>query len=307
MHITVKSFAQKHYVMIGTLCAFLGAVGFSVKSVLIKLAYLQAIDAVSLLVLRMMFSLPFFLFIVAWSAYRKNPAPIATRDRWAITVLGLLGYYLASLLDFMGLTYISASLERLVLFLYPTLVVILAAVFLRKPIRTSTVVALALSYIGVAMAITQDVEPLSGPVVIGTALVFGSMVSYALYLVGSGEVLARVGAMRFTGLAMTVSCVAALIHFGLTHRLAELAQPMNVYGVALIMAIFSTVLPSILVSVAIRRIGAGAAAMIGSIGPIITIALATMLLNESMTLLQLIGGGLVIGGVLVVSLQAKPA
>ncbi len=291
-------------VLIGTVFALVSAIGFSGKAILVKLAYRYGIDAVTLLALRMVFSVPIFMAVALWSATRDHAEPVARRDWLAILALGLLGYYLASLLDFQGLEYISAGLERLVLFLYPTLVVILSALWMRRAVRRYEWAALALSYAGIGLVFMHDVGTYQTGIVQGTALVFGSTLAYSLYLIGAGQVIARVGAVRFTAYAMLVACAAVLVQFALTHPLATLRQPVEVYGLSLAMALFSTVLPVFLLSAGIRLIGSGHVAMIGSVGPVSTIFMAAWFLAEPISALQMTGSALVLAGVMLVSARS---
>ncbi len=282
--------------------------GFSFKAILIKLAYAwHPIDAVTLLALRMLFSAPFFIAMAWWAGRRPDAPPIARRDWLMLAWLGFIGYYVASLLDFMGLVYITASLERLVLFLYPTMVVLLSAVMRGRPITRRAVVALLLSYAGIVFVFAHDAS-LGGDrtaTLTGGALVFGSALAYALYLVDAGAVIARLGSLRFIAWAMLVSCVFVLAHFALTHDLAALHQPASIYALSLAMAVFSTVLPTWLVAEAIHRIGANTSSLIGSLGPVFTIALGALILGEAVQGIQLLGAALVLVGVMLVTL--KPA
>jgi drug/metabolite transporter (DMT)-like permease len=286
----------------GLLYAVLAAVGFSFKAILVKLAYVHGVDAETLLALRMAFSLPFFL-AMAWALRRQGHGPLPGRD-WAwLFGLGFFGYYLASYLDFLGLHYITAALERLILFLYPTLVIVLSALFLRRPMSRRVLLALALSYAGIALALTHDLR-LAGAhraVLLGSALVFASAVSYALYLLGNGEVVGRLGSARVTAYASSFACLLAIGQFVALRPLASLVQPWPVYGLALAMALFSTVLPVWMLSEAIRRIGAGPVALTGTLGPVITLFLGWSLLGEQIGAAQLAGAGLVITGVLVMT------
>lgn len=286
----------------GVALGVLAAVGFSFKAILVKLAYRHGVDAETLLALRMLFSLPFFLFM-GWQGSRRAMAPLGWRDWRALFLLGLSGYYLASYLDFLGLGYITAGLERLILFAYPSIVVILSALFLGKPLTRRAVVALVMCYLGVAFAVAHDLQ-LSGDtaeVVTGSALVFGSAVAYALYLMGNGQVVGRLGSARVTAWASTVACALSIGQFLLMRPLGALEQPWQVYGLTLAMAAFSTVLPIWCVSEAIRRIGAGPVALTGSLGPVVTLGLGAVLLDEAVGLAQLAGGAMVIGGVLVMA------
>jgi len=287
---------------LGLLCAVLAAVGFSFKAILVKLAYQYGVDAETLLALRMTFSLPFFM-IMGWMSTRRASTALTLRDRAWLCGLGLFGYYLASYLDFLGLYYISAALERLILFVYPTLVVILSALFFGQPITQRMLCALALCYAGIALAVAHDLHMagLARDILIGSALVFGSALSYALYLLGNGVVVGRVGVARVTAFASIVACVLAIGQFLLMRPITALVQPWPVYALALAMALFSTVLPVWLVSEAIRRLGAGPVALTGSLGPMVTLLLAWLLLDEALGMAQLAGAALVIIGVTVMA------
>ncbi|NLF53736.1 MAG: DMT family transporter [Thauera phenolivorans] len=293
---------------VGLAFAVLGAIGFSFKAILVKLAYRHGVDAETLLALRMGFSLPFFL-AMGVVASRRAAAPIAARDWGWMLVLGLIGYYFASYLDFLGLRYISATLERLILYTYPTLVIVASALFLGKPITKRMGAALALCYLGIAVALGHDFRFAgdgAGEVALGSLLVFGSAVTFAIYLMGNGEVVGRTGATRFSAYATSFACLGAIAQFFVLRDPALLlAQPWQVYGLSLAMAVVSTVAPVWLVSEAIRRLGAGPVSLTGSIGPASTILLGWLLLDEPVGAIQLIGTAMVVGGVLVMA--RKPA
>lgn len=298
-----RLFTHQH-AWLGVLCALLAAVGFSGKAILVKLAYQDGVDAITLLALRMVFSLPFFI-MVAWWANRKNPVSLTPQERIWVLGLGLMGYYLSSLLDFLGLQYISAGLERLILFLYPTMTVVLSALIEKRVIGRRTLAAMALCYVGIALVFMQDMDTQQRNVLLGASLVFASTLSYSIYLVGAGHAIARIGTLRFTAYAMVVASVATLLQFGMMRPLSALDLSFKVYELSLAMAIFSTVLPVFLLSIAIRRIGAGHASLLGSIGPISTIYMAYLFLNETLSLLQMAGSALVLVGVLMISMQRK--
>lgn len=294
---------HKRDALLGIVFSLLAAIGFSVKSILVKLAYVYQVDAVTLLTLRMAFSVPFFAGIAVW-AWAKHSDALGKRE-WLI-LLGLgLGYYLFNYLDFLGLQYISAGLERLIQFLYPTLTVILAALLHRRAIPPKVVAAMMLSYAGIAMVFVHDVRVSQGGIALGSSLVFASTLFYAIYLVGAGHSIARMGTIRFTAYAMIVASSISLGQFVATHPLDGLIQPLPVYQLAMLMAIFSTVLPVFLLTAGIRRIGSGEASLIGSIGPVFTIYLAHVFLNESVSLLQIAGSLLVLVGVVAVSLNSR--
>lgn len=289
----------------GVWLAVFAALGFSFKAIFVKLAYPYGVGAATLLALRMLFSLPAFV-VVGIRATRSAP-PLSRRDALAVTALGLLGYYGASIFDFIGLQTISAGLERLVLFTYPTLTLLIGVVFLGKPLDRRSAVALGLCYAGIALAFAHDLGAGGDwrAVATGAAFVFASSLCYALYLSGSGEMILRLGAARFTALAMGVSTVAALVHFALTEPLAALVQPWPVIALAASMALLSTVLPVFMQSASIRRIGASRSALVGTLGPILTIFFAWLLLDEHLSLHQLAGAGLVVAGVVLVGRGAR--
>jgi drug/metabolite transporter (DMT)-like permease len=289
---------------LGVIFALVAAVGFSTKAILIKLAYLDHVDAITLLALRMVFSVPFFVVVAIW-VNRRHAVPLKQQDWIAVVVLGLLGYYLSSFLDFLGLQYISAGLERLILFLYPTMTVILSALIYKRAIGRKVVAAMVLSYAGNLLVFFHDVGMSQGNgVLLGAGLVFASTLSYSSYLVGAGHAIARIGATRFTAYAMVVASVASLLQFGVTHPLSALELPPRVYYLSIAMAIFSTVLPVFLLSYAIKRIGSGNSSLIGSAGPVATIALAYLVLHEGVSMLQIAGSSLVLTGVIIVSLNS---
>lgn len=297
----------RRHAALGVVFALLAAVGFSAKAILVKLAYLDAsVDAVTLLALRMGFAVPFFIAVAVWLRFAAPAEPL-TRHEWSLVVgLGLVGYYLSSFLDFLGLQYISAGLERLILFLYPTMTVILAALLHRRGIGRKTQAAMVLSYAGIALVFVHDAGAGQGSdLMLGAMLVFLSTLSYSLYLVGTGHAIARIGALRFTAYASIVASVACLLQFAVMRPLSALELPLQVYQLAIAMALFSTVLPVFFLSYAIRRIGSGNASLIGSIGPVSTIYMADLFLGESLSLLQIAGSALVLAGVLIISLNSQ--
>lgn len=290
--------------LVGVFFALLAAVGFSAKAILVKLAYLDRVDAVTLLALRMAFSVPFFIGVALW-ARRQHAEPLSRRDLLLVLVLGLIGYYLSSFLDFLGLQYVSAGLERLILFLYPTMTVILSTLLTRRAISRTVMAAMAVCYAGIALVFFHDVGTLQGGLVVGASLVFASTLSYSVYLVGAGHAIARIGTSRFTAYAMIVATAASVLQFAFTHPVHALEVSARVYELALGMAIFSTLLPVFLLSHAIRRIGSGSTSMIGSIGPVSTIFMAYVFLQERVSALQVAGSALVLAGVIIVGLHSR--
>ncbi len=294
----------------GPAFAVLGVLGFSFKAILIKLAYAwHPIDALTLLTLRMLCSAPFFVLMAWWSSRGGGRARLARRDWRVIVTLGFIGYYLASLLDFMGLEHITAALERLVLFLYPTMVVLLSALLLKMPITRRAIAALLLSYAGIVLVFAFDLHAGGDPAALwtGGALVFASAVLYAVYLVYAGDIIGRIGSMRFISWAMLASTVFVLAQFLLTRELSALVVPTSIYAIALAMAVFSTVLPTWLIAESIQRIGANASSLVGSLGPVFTIGLGAAILGEPVYAIQLVGAALVLVGVTLVTLKSGRA
>ena len=292
------------------LYATIGAALFSSKAIFIKLSYRYGVDAETAITLRMLFSLPFFVGIAWWGSRNSSAEPLSKRQHQAIIVLGLLGYYLASYLDFLGLKYISAALERLILYLYPTVVLLLSALIFKKPVTVRGVVALLISYGGIVLVFQHEFliawrAAKADAVVIGGLLVFGSAVTYAIYLVGSGETIKKVGSVRFTAYAMTISCLACFVQFLVMRPMGALVQPLPVYVYMGIVAIFCTVIPTFMVSEAIRHVGANSASLAGASGPVATLALGAWLLAEPVSSIQIIGAALVIVGVLVITIAKK--
>jgi len=290
--------------LVGVFFALLAAVGFSAKAILVKLAYLDRVDAVTLLALRMAFAVPFFIGVAVW-ARRQHAEPLSRHDRILVVILGLIGYYLSSFLDFLGLQYISAGLERLILFLYPTMTVILSALLTKRAISRTVMAAMAVCYAGIALVFFHDVGTMQGGIVVGASLVFASTLSYSVYLVGAGHAIARIGTARFTAYAMIVATAASVLQFAFTHPLQALEVPARVVELALAMAIFSTLLPVFLLSHAIRRIGSGSTSLIGSIGPVSTIFMAYVFLQERLSVSQVAGSALVLAGVIIVGLHSR--
>ncbi len=292
--------------LIGSAFVVLAAIGFSSKAILVKLAYAESaqIDAITLMTLRMLLSLPFFLAVALWSP-KSEISSRHTGDWVALTLLGMMGYYLASLLDFIGLKYISAGLERLILFLYPTIVVLLTALIQKRPVSGPQRWALLLSYIGILLVFGSSAESESTDIVLGAALVLASAVVFALFMIGSGHFIPRFGSKRFTAYSMSIACVATGVHFAATKPISQLAVSIDVFGLALMLALFSTVSPAFLMNAGIHRIGAGHASIISAIGPIATLIMAYALLDEILAPVQIIGTLMVLSGVLLVSLAKQ--
>lgn len=287
----------------GLLLGVLGAIGFSGKAIIVKLAYRHGVDAVTLLMWRMLLAFPFFL-LLAWWAGRGQPR-LTARDWRDIAVLGFTGYYLASFLDFAGLAYITASLERLILYLNPTLVLLISVVFFHHRIERRQVLALAISYAGVVAVFGHELHFEGLGTAIGAALVFASAISYAIYLALSGRVVQRLGALRLTGLASSVACVLCIAQFAVLRPLsaAWVAEP--VLWLSLLNATACTVAPVLMVMLAIARIGAPLSSQVGMVGPMSTILMGWFILHEPMNAWIAVGTVLVLGGVFLVS--TRPA
>ena len=279
----------------GLLLAGLGAIAFSGKAIIVKLAYRYGVDAVTLIMYRMLFALPLFLLLAWWAGLRK-PA-LTWRDARTIVGLGFCGYYLSSFLDFAGLRYISASLERLILYLNPTLVLVLGALLFRKKVTRAQIIALAVSYCGVLCVFGREMSLQGADVPLGATLVFCSAVSYAVYLTYSGEEVRRLGALRLTGLATSVACIICIAQFLVLRPLAAMAVPIEVLWLSVLNATLCTFAPVVMVMMAIERIGAPLTAQTGAIGPLSTILMAVALLGEPFTAWVALGTVLVLAGI----------
>ena len=275
--------------------AIFGAISFSGKAIIVKFAYRYGVDAVTLIMYRMLFALPLFLILAWWSGRGKSP--LTWRDARAVAGLGFCGYYLSSFLDFAGLRYISASLERLILYLNPTLVLGLGVFLFRRKVTRSQITALAVSYAGVLCVFGKEVTLQGANVPLGATLVFGSAVSYAVYLAYSGEEVKRLGALRLTGLATSVACIICIAQFFVLRPYSAMAVAPQVLWLSALNATACTFAPVLMVMMAIERIGASLTAQTGAIGPLSTILMAVILLGEPFTAWAAAGTVLVIAGI----------
>ena len=294
--------AQKG-VALGLTLALLGAIAFSGKAIIVKLAYRYGVDAVTLLMYRMLFALPVFL-LMAWWAGRGQP-PLTRKDWLGVLGLGFSGYYLASYLDFAGLAYITAALERLILYLNPTLVVIFGWVVYQRGITWGQCAGMLLSYCGVLVVFGHEVGAQGADVVLGSLLVLGSAISYAIYMVYSGEMVKRLGSLRLVGLASSVACFFCIAQFVLTHPLSAMQVAPQVLWLSLLNSTACTVAPVLMVMMAIERIGAGMTAQTGMIGPLSTILMGVWLLDEQLNAWMVAGTSLVMVGIFVFTRWAK--
>ncbi len=283
-------------VLPGLALATAGAIAFSGKAIIVKLAYRHGVDAVTLIMFRMLFALPLFLAL-AWWAGRGKP-PLTRRDWLAIAGLGFSGYYLASFLDFAGLAYVTASFERLVLYLNPTIVLLLGWLLFGRRATAKQWIAMAVSYSGVLLVFGHELQIAGPDVALGAALVFGSALSYAVYLVYSGEEVKRLGSMRLTGLATSVACGLCIAQFLVLRPVAvALTVAPEVIWLSLLNATLCTFAPVLMIMMAIERVGSTLTAQTGMLGPMSTILMGVWLLGEPFTVWVAAGTVLVLTGV----------
>lgn len=295
--------------IIGFLIAFIGAILFSTKAIIVKKAFADVqVDALTLLTIRMIFSLPFYL-IAAYLTSNKDLNPKMTRQQWGATILlGIFGYYLSSLFDFIGLQYISAGLERLILFLYPTFTVLIGTFFFKQKLYRNQVWALLLTYAGIGIAYYGELRIDTGNPNFfwGSFLIFLCAITYAIYIAGSGRIIPKVGATRFTAFAMLSSTFGVFLHYALRGKYNALEQSMDLWWYGILLAIIATVIPTFMLSFALKKIGSNNVAIISSVGPVSTIIQAHYFLGEAVFTEQIIGTVLVLAGILMLSLKSKP-
>jgi drug/metabolite transporter (DMT)-like permease len=279
----------------GLALAVAGSIAFSGKAIIVKLAYRYGVDAVTLIMYRMLFALPLFALLAWWAG--RGRAQLTRRDWVAVTGLGFSGYYLASFLDFAGLAYVTAGLERLILYLNPTLVLAIGVIVFRRKASRRQLVALGVSYCGVIVVFGHEVSLQGSNALLGTALVFASAISYAIYLVASGEEVKRIGALRLTGLATSVACLFCIAQFFLLRPVAALAVAPQVIWLSVLNATLCTFAPVLMVMMAIERVGASVAAQTGMVGPLSTIIMGIVILGEPFTGWIVAGTVLVLAGI----------
>lgn len=295
---------------LGFLITIGGAIFFSTKAIFVKLAFQDTkVDAVTLLCLRMLFSLPFYIG-AAWIAHKKEGVVQLTRKQWLwVLTMGIFGYYLSSLFDFIGLQYVSAGLERLILFLYPTFAVLINTFYFKTKLSRIQVLALVLTYIGIGTAYWGEIRSAQyGPQFFyGSFMIFLCAVTYSFYLVGTGRLVNAVGATRYTSYAMLAASAGIFTHFLLTHPVQNVVMTSSLAGYGIALAIIATVLPSFMMSVGMKKIGSNNVAIITSIGPVSTILQAHFFLGETIIAEQILGTALVILGVIFIGWQSKIA
>jgi drug/metabolite transporter (DMT)-like permease len=289
----------------GFLLCFAGAVCFSTKAIIVKLAYRDTqIDAVTLLALRMLFSIPFFLITAAISSSKSSNVKFTSSQWFNVAAIGLLGYYVSSYLDFVGLQFVSAGMERLILFIYPTIVLLITSVLFKTKIRRWQWLAVLITYIGLFIAFFAEVDfsaEQNEHFYWGAFMIFLCAITYASYIAGSGQLIPIVGAAKFNSYAMTFACLGVLIHYFIVSENSLFNLPTSVYLYSSAMAIIATVIPSYLITAGIKKIGSDNAAIIGSVGPVSTILQAYFFLQEPIFALQLAGTGLILVGVFMIS------
>jgi drug/metabolite transporter (DMT)-like permease len=294
--------------LVGFLIAFTGAILFSTKSVIVKKAFADIhADALTLLTLRMMFSLPFYLITAFIISSNKSNKKMTAKEWLAIIVLGTAGYYLSSLLDFLGLQYISAGLERLILFLYPSFVVLINAFFLKEEIKTVHIWAILISYLGMVIAYFGELQIDTGNPNFywGSFLIFLCSITFAIYIAGSGHIIPKVGASKFTAYALLCSTAGVFLHYIFRGNYESLQKSMDLWWYGILLAVVATVIPTFLLSLALKKIGANNVAIISSLGPVSTILQAHFILGEPIFTGQIIGTILIIIGVLLLSIKSK--
>ncbi|MEZ4903980.1 MAG: DMT family transporter [Spirosomataceae bacterium] len=296
----------RSYYWIGAFLVFFAAFCFALKGIFIKLAYRYDIDAISLLVLRMGFALPIYVFFAFRVSSRTKNIKFTFKEWVWVAALGMMGYYFASFFNFEAFNYISASLERILLFIYPTFVLVINALVYKKTITRLQLLALFLSYSGILIAFLQNINSSQqNSVLIGAFWVILSGLSFALYLVGSDAIIPQVGSQKFTSYAMIAATFPVFIHCFVANGLQIWHYPAEVYWIGLTMAILVTVLPTFALVEGIKRIGSSNASIIASIGPIFTIFLATYILDEYISWPQILGTLLVLLGVFLIGWKGK--
>jgi len=300
---------HKHQIsIVGFFIALSGAILFSTKAILVKLAFQSThVDAVTLLFLRMLFSLPFYVAIGWFSSKKEGIEKLSNKQWFQIACLGILGYYLSSLFDFIGLQYVSAGLERLILFLYPTFSVLINTFYFKSHLSKKQVIALILTYIGIGLAYFAElqVDQANSNFFYGSFMIFLCAITYSIYLVGTGRLVQQVGSTRYTAYAMLFATMGVFLHFIITKNVSTFQISTSLIGYGIALAIVATVVPSFLISNAMKKIGSNNVSIITSIGPVSTILQAHFVLGEKMMVLQVVGTLIVVVGVVLIGWKNK--
>ena len=283
---------------LGFILAIASAALFSIRPVFVKLVYAENVDPTTLIGLRMLFSLPFYLLMLLLllrdpaKRLRLSPRLVATT-----MLLGLAGYYSASFLDLLGLQYVTAQLGRMILYIYPTLVVILSAFFFAQKITARLIIAMLITYCGVAIIFAQDLRTFGDEVITGALFILASALSFACYLAFSKGLIDQLGSRLFTSIALISACIGILIHYSITHSITHPQVNQTALFGILIIAVFCTVIPSFLTTAAVERIGSSNVSVIAMIGPAFTSVFAVLVINEAFTVYHFIGISLSIWGI----------
>lgn len=304
--IFLQNISARTRYLLGVFILMVANMGFSTKAVIIKLMYQYHVDTFSVIALRMLLSAPVYIVVAIVLAQRKDNIPLTRKELLSVAGLGILSYYISSMLDFWGLQYISAGVERLILFTYPTMVLVISAVLFKKKIGTPQYIAMILTYIGVAIAYVAE-KGLGDQknVVLGASLIFTCAITYSFFVVGTGELVKRLGSIKFTCYAMLAATLPALIQSGIYDGMNIFNFPTEVYSLSIWLAVVATVFPTFMIVEGIRLVGANNSGIIGFVGPVWTIFLANWLLGEPITLMQSVGTAIVLAGVFLISWKGK--
>jgi drug/metabolite transporter (DMT)-like permease len=292
--------------LLGVFILIIANMGFSTKAVIIKLMYQYHVDTFSVIALRMLMSAPVYAIVAIILAQQKDNTPLTRKELLSVCGLGILSYYISSTLDFLGLQYISAGVERLILFTYPTMVLVISAVLFKKKIGTPQYIAMILTYIGVAIAYVAE-RGLGDQknVVLGASLIFTCAITYSIFVVGTGELVKHLGSIKFTCYAMLAATVPALIQSSVHDGMNIFHFQAEVYTLSIWLAVVATIIPTFMIVEGIRLVGANNSGIIGFVGPVWTIFLANWLLDEPITLMQSLGTAIVLLGVFLISWKGK--
>ncbi len=292
----------------GFLISLAGAILFSTKAIFVKLAFKETgVDAVTLLTLRMLFALPFYLLAAWFSGTNENTKSLSKSYWYWIIVMGIFGYYLSSLFDFIGLQYVSAGLERLILFLYPTFAVLINTFLFKAALSKIQIIALTLTYSGIGLAYFSEIRTIEHTpnFIFGSLMIFLCAITYSIYLVGTGKLVQKTGTTRYTAYVMLAATAGIFIHFLMTHSIADLHFTSTLTWYSIALAIIATVIPSFLISNGMKRIGSNNVSIITSIGPVSTIIQAHIFLEEKVESMQIVGTILVMSGVILIGWKSR--
>jgi drug/metabolite transporter (DMT)-like permease len=302
----LKNTTPRQKYLIGFVFLVIANMAFSAKAVLIKLLYQYNVDTYSIICLRMLIAAPVYISVAIWVAFQKDNTPLTKKELLSIGGLGILSYYISSMLDFWGLKYISAGVERLILFTYPTMVLVISAMIFKQKITKIQIAAMLLTYIGVVISFVAEKGIGSqNNLILGAALIFTCAFTYSFYVIGTGELAKRFGSLKFTSYAVLAATIPTLIQSYCHDGMNIFHFPKEVYHLGISLALIATVVPTFLIVEGIQLVGAGNSGIIGFIGPVWTIFLANWLLYEPISIMQLIGTAIVLLGVFLISWKGK--